>query len=719
MKIRRNLLRGNVFCCVAAASLLFSLVSCGSGPSGSVGFSSEENSSGSRLGKSQAALLTDPSFQVWSWSSGTPMFLDADQTYLADVNGDGKADLIARQGGTGVIYVSLSNGTGFSGWTWNSGGRMLWDADTMYLADVDGNGSADLVARQGGTGVIYVSLSNGAGFPGWTWNSGQSMFRDVDTMYLASITGNKGVDLIKRMPGSTQIYHALNNGKGGFSSGFTRSAQNGFVDADQMYFANVDGKLGVDLVVREMSTGKIWVAPSNGTGFDSWTVSAGRVLMDNDAMYISDVNSDGKADIVARGAPGASNAGWLYVGASKGLSGGAFAGFNFWSWNSGKRMLEDNDTIWLNSNRAVGDAILVARAAATGFLYAAWGTQSPSVGFTDWKWNSGFKALNSNDKLWLTDISGDSDPDLVAVAGPGFANDGVVYTGLAPLSGPTPATNSYTVIGLTSTSVTAQLTWNSVGGATYYKVRSQAGPSTIIDQTVSGTSAIVNLNLNLSGYSHSVAACNSGGCSDYVTIGVYGTPPSPPTGLRAVATGQAITVYWNAVSSAQNYLIQEKKPDGSISTHTGVTTTSDNWTALTPSSTYVYSVYACTNYSVPTCSVPAYITGTVGSSTPSSGLINIDLQMSGSDPVTCVNASAGFWVDGVSYGQATGSSNSVTCDITKLAAPLAIKSHWVCSQWTSFCCKCVTLTSTNYTPTITLVGTDCGYNSVSVPANCN
>ena len=88
--------------------------------------------------------------------------------YLADVNGDGKADIVgfAHQG----VYVALANGNGtfaseqlaYRGtFTIGDGGWTNQDSYPRYLADVNGDGKADIVgfAHQG----VYVALANGNG----------------------------------------------------------------------------------------------------------------------------------------------------------------------------------------------------------------------------------------------------------------------------------------------------------------------------------------------------------------------------------------------------------------------------------------------------------------------------------------------------------------------------------------------------------------------------
>lgn len=95
----------------------------------------------------------------------------------ADVNGDGRADLIlfGEQG----AYVALSNGTGFDAaelWINNFGaqpGYGGWKVGTneRHVADVNGDGMADIVGF--GAGGVWVALSNGHSFePGTRWQVG-------------------------------------------------------------------------------------------------------------------------------------------------------------------------------------------------------------------------------------------------------------------------------------------------------------------------------------------------------------------------------------------------------------------------------------------------------------------------------------------------------------------------------------------------------------------
>src|SRR5260370_30758439 len=98
-------------------------------------------------------------YQTWS----TTTFYGTHGTFLGDVNGDGKADLVALNDGN--VTVMLSSGNGFRSpqdW-WST--AFYGDAGAL-LGDVDGDGEADLV-QVGST--LGVRRSTGSGFVGYDY----------------------------------------------------------------------------------------------------------------------------------------------------------------------------------------------------------------------------------------------------------------------------------------------------------------------------------------------------------------------------------------------------------------------------------------------------------------------------------------------------------------------------------------------------------------------
>jgi hypothetical protein len=82
---------------------------------------------------------------------------------VADVNGDGRADVIKYEPANGMVGVSLSTGNGGFAAPVNtyigSGGS---PSDRWFaVADVNGDGRADSIKYEPGNGFVSVSLSKG------------------------------------------------------------------------------------------------------------------------------------------------------------------------------------------------------------------------------------------------------------------------------------------------------------------------------------------------------------------------------------------------------------------------------------------------------------------------------------------------------------------------------------------------------------------------------
>ncbi len=241
---------------------------------------------------------------------------------MADVDGDGKADACARA--AAGFRCHLSTGAGFSD---GIAGDFFTDAQgfddpshygTIRMADIDGDGHADVCARTV-DGLECHRLENGAWGPAiigpaWSEDAG---FDDVvywSTLRIDDLDGDRKADACIRA--ADGIHCRLSTGTG-FSDEDIRgpelSDDNGWNGADNyptLRMADVDGDGGADLCARANAGMRCWTFQSDHTfagTFDSDLFADGNGFGTADkfrTIRMADVDGDGKADACGRGTDG-------------------------------------------------------------------------------------------------------------------------------------------------------------------------------------------------------------------------------------------------------------------------------------------------------------------------------------------------------------------------------------------------------------------------------
>jgi hypothetical protein len=248
---------------------------------------------------------------------------------LADVDGDGRPDICGR--GIAGVYCALNKGNGTFApvklWESFFGDATGWNlpeyGTTMMLADINGDGKADVCGR--GWQGIWCELSTGAGFGApflaqtdFSDGNGWNQLVYYGSLRLADVDGDGRPDICGR--GIAGVYCALNKGNGTF--GFASPWDGFFSDATgwnlpeygtTMMLADIDGDGKADVCGRGWQG--IWCEWSIGfdTGFgpaflvqsgfsddNSWNLSVAYY----GSIRFADVNGDGKPDICGRGAAG-------------------------------------------------------------------------------------------------------------------------------------------------------------------------------------------------------------------------------------------------------------------------------------------------------------------------------------------------------------------------------------------------------------------------------
>jgi hypothetical protein len=272
---------------------------CGENPAGLVGV---------LLGNGDGTFQT-----VVTYGSGG---VQANSIAVADVNGDGKPDLlVANYCGSssfdcgpstaGSVGVLLGNGDGTfqTAVTYGSGGFL---ATAVTVADVNGDEIPDLVvANQCGNdctdGAVGVLLGNGDGTfqtavvydPG-----GTSSF----SIAVADVNDDGKPDVVVANNSGT-VGVLLGNGDGTFQTAVTYSS--GGSQPDSVAVADVNGDGKPDILVANWcasesncSHGSVSVLLGNGDGTFQTAVAYGSGGDQAVSVVVADVNGDGKPDLV-------------------------------------------------------------------------------------------------------------------------------------------------------------------------------------------------------------------------------------------------------------------------------------------------------------------------------------------------------------------------------------------------------------------------------------
>jgi hypothetical protein len=420
---------------------------------------------------STGVARADQSLQAQGLSFASPVSYgsggySADSIAIADLNGDGNADLVVGNActtsacpGEGSVGVLLNNGGGTfkTVVTYSSGGQGPNPSygPSVAIADVNGDGKPDLVVANYcanpcvADGSVGVLLGNGDGtFQAVvTYDSGGSA---TNSVAVADMNGDGKPDIVLANQGTGSVSVLLGNGDGTFKSAVTYNA-GGPAFSVSVGDLNGDGKpdvvvAGCPAACSPLNSGQLGVLLNNGDGTLQTVVlyDAGGIPS---SVTLADVNGDGKLDALAPAGVTRTGTGGFAV--LLGNGDGTFQSQVFYSLINGDENGTNNLAVADLNGDGKPDAVLGDRSEGMAVLLGNGdGTFQPEIIF---------RAANFQGSVAVADLNGGGAPD-VALATGGTTVDIFLNTSTTAILSPTTLKFSPQAPGTSSASQSVMLT---------------------------------------------------------------------------------------------------------------------------------------------------------------------------------------------------------------------------------------------------------------------
>jgi len=586
--------------------------------------------------EAQTSLFLSPVTYSFSGGVSSVPYLYASHL-LADVNGDGIPDLlVGTPAGGGEILVFLGKGHGdFAPPIVLQYGAVPFG---IAVADVNGDGKADILAANGQNKTVSILLGDGTGH--FAQPSNISFSIPVFKVIVADVNGDSKIDLLvagqdtSTNPfGPGTIFVSLGDGKGGFTPASQLNTGTG--QLSDFVVADFNGDSKPDLAFGAIGKGGgVGVSLGDGAGnFGTPTLFTSGAGLSSCCRHldVGDLNKDGHLDLVTGGGdPNLLMAAWLLLGDGTGnfsskfgpeVGGGCliFLDVALADVNGDGNLDLVDEVRGCNGHGGISFALGDGKGTFT--------QQSDSIGLGN------FPSVPI-----MGDLNGDGHPDMIILEPVQFGDNGTILVYMNGQSHPPLPSN---VVSLNASSLnppagtTLTLTadvqgagGNPDGTVNFVEGTTTLGSAPVVDQS-SGDGLATFMISTLAQGTHTITANYSGSATFVASVSgpltvTVGTPLPPATtttltsSVNPSTVGQAVTLTAHVTSNGGT-------PSGQLNFLDGSTTIGSQQLDATGSASVVVSTFTAGTHQ---------LTATYAGSTGFQGSTSTVLfqQVSGIDP---------------------------------------------------------------------------------------